>query len=90
MGTLELNDLVKYGPQLVQKRLDRDTQALFQGKCVEMLYLTKNVFSMCYPVIIVQQTSGSNGVKEDFVRSDDVVEVLGLLHFVPQLIPGTL
>lgn len=24
------------------------------------------------------------------MRSDDVVEVLGLLHFVPQLVPGAL
>lgn len=45
---------------------------------------------VCYPAVVVQQTSGDDGVKEDFVRSDDVVEVLSLLHFVPQLVPGAL
>lgn len=43
-----------------------------------------------YPAVAVQQTSGDDGVQEDVVCSDDVVEVLGLLHFVPQLVPGAL
>lgn len=43
-----------------------------------------------YPAVIVQQTSGDDGVEEDFVCRDDVVQVLGLLHFVPQLVPGAL
>jgi len=43
-----------------------------------------------YPAVIVQQASGDDGVQEDIVGSDDVVEVLSLLHFVPQLIPRAL
>lgn len=45
---------------------------------------------VCYPAVIVQQTSRDDCVQEDFMSSDDVVEILGLLHFIPQLIPGAL
>ena len=45
---------------------------------------------MLYPAVIVQQASRYYGVQEDFVGGDDVVEVLSLLHFVPQLVPGAL
>lgn len=43
-----------------------------------------------YPGVAVQETAGSDGVQEGFVCCDDVVQVLGLLHSVPKLIPGTL
>lgn len=40
-----------------------------------------------YPAVVVQQTSEDDGVQEDIMRSDYVVEILSLLNFVPQLIP---
>lgn len=43
---------------------------------------------VCYPAVVVEQTSGDDGVEEDFVGSDDVIQVLSLLHFVPKLVPG--
>ena len=43
-----------------------------------------------YPAVVVQQTSGDDGVEEKFVSGDDVVEVLSPLHVVPQLVPRAL
>lgn len=43
-----------------------------------------------HPGVAVQETAGGDGVQECFVCCDDVVQVLGLLHSVPKLIPGTL
>lgn len=46
--------------------------------------------SSCYPAVIVEQTSGDDAVQEDIVGGDDVVEVLSLMDFVPQLVPRAL
>lgn len=43
-----------------------------------------------YPGVAVQETAGGDGVQECLVRCNNVVQVLGLLHSVPQLIPGAL
>lgn len=43
-----------------------------------------------YPGVGVQQTAGDDGVQEGLMRGDDVVQVLGLLHFVPKFIPRAL
>ena len=45
---------------------------------------------VCYPAVAVQQAPGDDGVQEDLVGGDDVVQVLGLLHLVPQLVPRAL
>lgn len=44
---------------------------------------------VCYPAVVVQQTSGDDGVEEDLVGGYDVIQVLSPLHFVPKLVPGT-
>lgn len=41
-----------------------------------------------YPAVIVQQTSGDDGVQKHIMSSDYVVKILSPLHFVPELIPG--
>lgn len=43
-----------------------------------------------YPGVAVQETAGCDGVQERLVCRDNVVQVLGLLHSVPELIPGAL
>lgn len=47
------------------------------------------VMCVCYPAVVVQQTSGDDGVEEDLVGGYDVIQVLSPLHFVPKLVPGT-
>lgn len=42
-----------------------------------------------YSGVSIQQAPGDDGIQEHLVRGNDVVQVLGLLHFVPKLIPRT-
>lgn len=65
---------------------DRETElkGAVRGEAEELMNTT------CYPAVVVQQTSGDYRVEENFMGSDDVIEILSLLHFVPQLIPGAL
>lgn len=41
-----------------------------------------------YPAVVVQKTSGDDGVQEHIMSSNDVVKILSPLHFVPELVPG--
>ena len=43
-----------------------------------------------HPAVGVQQTAGDDAVQKGLVGCYDVVQILGLLHLVPQLVPGAL